>query len=127
MPHPGEGLKGKVAAAAVAGMAMGVGMTKLRRTSILLVVCNALVFLLGGFLISQTYRLCHLRLLLPFVAVSIAAALRIIVMLQTAFAQQAAATLIQDDHTSADDLVLRLHRRVIIATSFPQFQFPVLS
>ena len=90
---------------------MGVG--NVRRMGIVLGICNALVFLLGSLLISHTYRLCNLRSLLPFVAVSFCAVVRILVMLQTAFAQQSAATLILlDDHNHEDHLLLRFQRRV---------------
>lgn len=82
---------------------------KVRCSSIVLGFCNVLVFVLGGFLILHTFRLCDRRLLLPFVAVSIAALIRIVVMFQTAFAQDAAAKLILDD---TSDLLLRLNRRV---------------
>ncbi|XP_057428068.1 uncharacterized protein LOC130721319 isoform X2 [Lotus japonicus] len=81
---------------------------KVRCSSIVLGFCNVLVFVLGGFLILHTFRLCDRRLLLPFVAVSIASLIRIVVMFQTAFAQDAAAKLILDD---TSDLLLRLNRR----------------
>lgn len=90
---------------------MGVG--NVRRMGIVLGICNALVFLLGSLLISHNYRLCDLRSLLPFVAVSFSAVVRILVMLQTASAQQSAATLILlDDHNHEDHLLLRFQRRV---------------
>lgn len=89
---------------------MGVG--NVRRMGIVLGICNALVFLLGSLLISHNYRLCDLRSLLPFVAVSFSAVVRILVMLQTASAQQSAATLILlDDHNHEDHLLLRFQRR----------------
>ncbi|CAI8601630.1 unnamed protein product [Vicia faba] len=92
---------------------MGFGVRKLRRVGIVLAVSNALVFLIGALLISQTYLLCDLRSLLPFAVVSFAAAIRIIVMFQTAVAQQSVATLILDDGSSSttDRLLLRFHRR----------------
>ncbi|KAJ1382415.1 Fungal lipase-like domain [Sesbania bispinosa] len=85
-------------------MAMGLDVRSLRCISIVLVICNMFVFLTGGFLIFHTYGLCRL----PFVVVSVAAFLRILVMIQTAIAQDAAARLILDD---TSDLVIRLHRR----------------
>ncbi|XP_058774540.1 uncharacterized protein LOC131648831 isoform X1 [Vicia villosa] len=92
---------------------MGFGVRNLRRVGIVLGISNALVFLIGALLLSQTYLLCDLRSLLPFAAVSFAAAMRIIVMFQTAVAQQSAATLILDDDSSSttDRLLLRYHRR----------------
>ncbi|CAK8574434.1 unnamed protein product [Lathyrus sativus] len=92
---------------------MGFGVRKLRRVGIVLGISNALVFLIGALLISQTYLLCDLRSLLPFAAVSFAAAIRIIVMFQTAVAQQSAATFILDDDSSSttDRLLLRYHQR----------------
>nr|XP_027188984.1 sn1-specific diacylglycerol lipase beta isoform X2 [Cicer arietinum] len=91
---------------------MGMGVRNLRRVGIILWVCNCLVFLFGTLLISHSYHLCDLHSLLPFLSVSIASLLRIVAMLQTAFAQYSAATLIlndsSDDH---DDLLLRFQRR----------------
>lgn len=94
---------------------MGFGFRHVRRVGIVLAISNALIFLIGALLISQTYLLCDLRSLLPFAAVSLAAAIRIIAMFQTAVAQQSAATLILDDEDSSsttDRLLLRFHRRV---------------
>lgn len=101
-------------ATAVVVLAMGFSVRNLRRVGIVLGISNALVFLIGALLISQTYLLCDLRSLLPFTAVSFAAAIRIVVMFQTAVAQQSAATLILDDDSSSttDRLLLRFHRRV---------------
>ncbi|XP_061360195.1 uncharacterized protein LOC133304209 isoform X2 [Gastrolobium bilobum] len=88
------------------------GLSNLRSVTIVLGVSNLLVLLIGSFLIFQSYPLCPSRffLFLPFLAVSLSAFLRILVMLLTGIAQKQAALLILDD--TSDDPLSRLHRRV---------------
>ncbi|CAJ1977809.1 unnamed protein product [Sphenostylis stenocarpa] len=94
----------------VAGTGMGLAVRNLRWWSLAVGVSNLAVVLMGGLLILRTHHLCPRRFLLPFLFVSLAAPIRVVVMFQTAFAQQAAATLILQD---SNDLLIRLRRRAM--------------
>lgn len=77
---------------------------------------NAVVVLLGGFLVILAYPSCDHRYFWPFVAVSFAAVVRIVAMVHSGIAQEATAmTILQspsDNSANVVDAVLRLERRV---------------
>ncbi|XP_047180491.1 uncharacterized protein LOC124847129 isoform X1 [Vigna umbellata] len=89
---------------------MGLAVRNLSRWSLVVGVSNMAVLLIGAFFVFQTHRLCHGRIAFPALLVSLAAPIRVLVMLQTAFAQEAAATLILQD---SNDLFTRLRRRAM--------------
>ncbi|XP_015942351.1 uncharacterized protein LOC107467700 isoform X1 [Arachis duranensis] len=88
------------------------GASKMRGLSLLLGLCNFFILLIGAYLIFQIHSLCRPRFLPPFAIVSIAALLRLLLMLRTALAQQVAAQFILNSPSDAStDSLLRLHRR----------------
>lgn len=97
---------------------------KMRSVSVLLGLCNLLIVLMGAFLIFQIYSLCHPRFVPPFLAVSLAALLRLLLMLRTAFAQHALANAILDSPSDASpDAFLRLQRRVLLTLIHSFYSF----
>ncbi|XP_068491448.1 uncharacterized protein [Phaseolus vulgaris] len=89
---------------------MGFALRNLRWLSLVVGVSNMAVLLMGAFLIFQIHLLCQGRFAVPFLLVSLAAPIRVVVMFHTAFAQQAAATLILQD---SNDLLTRFRRRAM--------------
>lgn len=89
---------------------MGLAVRNLSWWSLVVGVSNMAVLLIGAFLIFQTHRLCNGSIPVPVLLVSLAAPVRVVVMFQTAFAQQAAATLILQD---SNDLFTRHRRRAM--------------
>jgi len=102
----------------VTGTGMGLAVRNLSWWSLVVGVSNMAVLLIGAFLIFQTHRLCNGSIPVPVLLVSLAAPVRVVVMFQTAFAQQAAATLILQD---SNDLFTRHRRRVGNHISFSSF------
>ncbi|XP_022761696.1 uncharacterized protein LOC111307767 isoform X2 [Durio zibethinus] len=86
----------------------------LRLTSIVLGVLNLVVVVLGGILVASTYPGCDRHKILPIVAVSMLAAVKIGTMIKLGIAQEATAKTITDSPSEADDLdaVIRHDRRV---------------
>lgn len=87
----------------------------LRWVTIILVIANVSVFLLGGFLVFGAYRSCDHKFVLPLAAVSCLAGVKIAAMVQSAIAQEAAARIVLEtnaDGTTVFDSVLRNDRRV---------------
>ncbi|CAL0316295.1 unnamed protein product [Lupinus luteus] len=93
------------------GGTMGM-ISRMRRSSIVLGTFNFFILLIGSFLISQTHRFCDSHFVFPFVPVSVFALVRIVVMLQTAIAQEATAKVILESPSHPVDAVQRLQRRV---------------
>ncbi|KAJ7957348.1 Sn1-specific diacylglycerol lipase beta [Quillaja saponaria] len=86
-----------------------------RLITIILGISNVLVVVLGGVLILQAYPECDGRYILPFVAVSFAACVRIGVMIQSGIAQEATARIVLEtpsDSTTVVDAVIRQERRI---------------
>ncbi|KAF7837101.1 sn1-specific diacylglycerol lipase beta isoform X1 [Senna tora] len=89
-------------------------LSKLRFVTILIAISNFFVVILGAFLILQAFPVCDHQYVLPFVLVSVAALLRIGVMVQTGIAQQATANCILQSPSNGDivvDSVMRVQRR----------------
>ncbi|XP_042986302.1 diacylglycerol lipase-beta isoform X3 [Carya illinoinensis] len=84
--------------------------------AIILGLSNAVVVLLGAFLVILAYPSCDHRYVFPFVAVSFAAGVRIVAMVPSGIAQEATAMTIlespSDNSAGVVDAVLRLERRM---------------
>lgn len=91
---------------------------KLRLSSMILGISNTVVLLVGTLLVILSYPSCDRQYLFPFVAVLVAAAVRLGAMLQSGIAQEAAAKTILESTAVADasaaivDSVIRHGRRV---------------
>lgn len=88
----------------------------LRLAVIVLGLSNAVVVLLGGFLVILAYRSCDRRHVFPFVAVLLTAGIRIVAMVPSGIAQEATAKTILESPANSSpavlDTVIRHERRV---------------
>lgn len=88
----------------------------LRLAVIVLGLSNAVVVLLGGFLVILAYRSCDRRHVFPFVAVLLTAGIRIVAMVPSGIAQEATAKTILESPADSSpvvlDTVIRHERRM---------------
>lgn len=104
------------------------GLQNLRWVSVILVVANAFVLLLGGLLFFLAFTSCDRQPIIAVAVVSALAGLRIAAMVQSAIAQEATArSVLLESHADGSavlDSVLRNQRRVLLHFLF-SFWFAV--
>lgn len=86
----------------------------LRWVYLFLVIANAVVVILGVFLVFLAYPPCGRHRVLPYLVVSLASVVRVIAIIRAGIAQEAAAIMIlaSPDETTIVDAVIRQERRV---------------
>ncbi|XP_048127267.1 uncharacterized protein LOC115739131 isoform X2 [Rhodamnia argentea] len=88
-------------------------LNNLRYSTMVLGVSNAAVVILGCCLLLISFPSCGPRQTLPFAAVTLAAAVRILAMVRTGIAQEATATtVLESSHSAVVDAVIRQERRM---------------
>lgn len=89
----------------------------LRGSTIVLGISNAAVLILGASLLVIDFKSCGHHGALPFAAVTLASAVRLTAMFNTALAQEATArNILESPESSVIDTVVRHERRVIRGT-----------
>lgn len=89
----------------------------LRGSTIVLGISNAVVLILGASLLIIDFKSCGHHGVVPFAAVTLASAVRLAAMTNTAIAQEATArNILESPESSVVDTVVRHERRVIRCT-----------
>ncbi|KAL5542953.1 hypothetical protein UlMin_010663 [Ulmus minor] len=84
---------------------------RLRWATVVLAVDNAVVVLLGGFLVFLAYPSCDRQILIPFLAVSLISGVRLAAMVRTGIAQEATATTILESPADGSAVTVNRHER----------------